>query len=185
LHSKRAKGGQALHRLCSHGQVAKIVRGRCTLPVRSRFGTRRPSPELVIDRLNEEQGEQLVSSGVAAANALGLTTQIPVQQTFLSRTRSRKRYLVGKQELILRQAPRRRYLLAVSAGGWTRRPGDSGPCLAWASAALPKLRQVLPQADATIGLPAYLLEKDIWVVWALDALGSDQNRLGWSSYPGE
>ncbi len=71
-----------------------------------------------------------------------------MQQTFLSRTRSRKRYLVGKQELILRQAPRRRYLLAVSAGGWTRRPGDSGPCLAWARSGQRCPAQAPPSAAA-------------------------------------
>jgi hypothetical protein len=46
---------------------------------------------------------QLLSSGVAAANALGLTTQMPVQQTFLSCPKSRKRYRFGKQEVTLRQ----------------------------------------------------------------------------------
>lgn len=34
-------------------------------------------------------------------------------------------------------------------------------------------REALEVAAATRGLPAYLLEKDIWVVWALEALGSD------------
>jgi hypothetical protein len=62
--------------------------------------------------LKAELGEELLSSGVAAANALGLTTQMPVQQTFLSRTRSRKRYRFGKQEISLRQAPRWQFLLA-------------------------------------------------------------------------
>lgn len=37
---------------------------------------------------------------------MGLTTQMPVQQTYLSCTRSRKRYRFGKQEISLRQAIR-------------------------------------------------------------------------------
>lgn len=102
---KRDAVDQSLRRLASRGQLVKITRGRYALPVRSRFGTRPPAPELVMAHLKTELGEQLVSSGVAAANALGLTTQMPVQQTFLSRTRSRKRYRFGKQEISLRQAP--------------------------------------------------------------------------------
>ena len=54
-------------------------------------------------RLQDEQAEQLLISGMAAANALGLTTQMPVQQIFLSRTRTRKRYRFGKKEVTLRQ----------------------------------------------------------------------------------
>jgi len=51
--------------------------------------TRPPAPELVIAQLNREGAQQLVSSGAAAANALGLTTQMPALQTFLARTRVR------------------------------------------------------------------------------------------------
>jgi hypothetical protein len=163
---KRDAIDQALRRLCSRGQLLKITRGRYALPVRSRFGTRPPSPELVIARLNEEQGEQLVSSGVAAANALGLTTQIPVQQTFLSRARSRKRYLFGKQELIMRQAPRWQFLLA------DRPAGQAIRALAWlgpdqASAALPKLRQVLPQSEWN-ALMAVRAELPLWLAELLN-----------------
>ena len=49
--------------------------------------TRPPAPELVIAQLNREGAQQLVSSGAAAANALGLTTQMPAVQTFLARSR--------------------------------------------------------------------------------------------------
>lgn len=141
---KRDAIDQTLRRLCSRSQLVKITRSRHALPVRSRFGVRPPSPTLVIARLNEEQGEQLVSSGGGAANALGLITQFPVQQTFLSRARSRKRFLFGKQEVILHQAPRWQFLLA------DRPAGQAIRALAWlgpdqANAALSKLRQVLPQ----------------------------------------
>lgn len=37
---------QALRRLASRGLLVKITRGRYALPVRSRFGTRPPAPEL-------------------------------------------------------------------------------------------------------------------------------------------
>jgi hypothetical protein len=42
---------QALRRLAARGKLVKITRGRYALPVCSRFGTRPPAPELVIDQL--------------------------------------------------------------------------------------------------------------------------------------
>jgi hypothetical protein len=163
---KRDAVDQALRRLVNRGQLVKITRGRYALPVHSRFGTRPPSPELVMARLQDEQGEQLLSSGVAAANALGLTTQMPVQQTFLSRTRSRKRYRFGKQEVTLRQAPRWQFLLA------DRPAGQAIRALAWlgpdqAGAALLELRKTLPQQDWD-ALLAVRAELPIWLVELLN-----------------
>ena len=157
---------QALRRLASRGQLVKITRGRYALPVRSRFGTRPPAPELVMAHLKAELGEELVSSGVAAGNALGLTTQMPVQQTYLSRSRSRKRYRFGKQEISLRQAPRWQFLLA------DRPAGQAIRALAWlgpdqAGAALPKLRKVL-LAEEWNALLAVRAELPLWMVELLN-----------------
>ena len=68
---------QALRRLAARGKLVKITRGRYALPVCSRFGTRPPAPELVIAQLNREGAQQLVSSGAAAANALGPPPRCP------------------------------------------------------------------------------------------------------------
>ena len=89
----------------------QITRGRYALPITSRFGIRPPAPEMVIAQLNQEGAQQLVSCGAAAANALGLTTQMPVQQTFLARTRSQKRYAFGKQQVTIRPAAAWNFLL--------------------------------------------------------------------------
>ena len=165
---------QALRRLANRGQLVKITRGRYALPVRSRFGTRPPAPELVIAHLKAELGEELVGSGLAAANALGLTTQMPVQQTFLSRSRSRKRYRFGKQEISLRQAPRWQFLLA------DRPAGQAIRALAWlgpdqAGAALSKLRKVLP-AEEWNALLAVRAELPLWLVELLNAQESEVVR---------
>ena len=123
--------------------------------------------------LKAELGEELLSSGVAAANALGLTTQMPVQQTFLSRTRSRKRYRFGKQEISLRQAPRWQFLLA------DRPAGQAIRALTWlgpdqASAALPQLRTVLPpqEWEALLSVSA---ELPLWLAELLNE--QDQQSL--------
>ena len=114
---KRDAVDQALRRLAARGKLVKITRGRYALPVRSRFGTRPPAPEVVIAQLNQEGAQQLVSSGAAAANALGLTTQMPVEQTFLARSRSQKRYVFGRQQVTIRPAAAWNFLLADRLAG--------------------------------------------------------------------
>lgn len=154
---------QALLRLAARGKLMKITCGRYALPVCSRFGTRPPAPELVIARLNREGAQQLVSSGAAAANALGLTTQMPAVQTFLARTRSQKRYVFGKQQVTIRPAAAWNFLLA------DRPAGQAIRALTWlgpdqASAAVPQLRAVLPPQEweplltVSAELPQWLAE---------------------------
>jgi len=153
----RAAVDQALRRLAVRGKLVKIARGRYALPITSRFGTRAPAPEVVIAQLNREGAQQLVSSGAAAANALGLTTQMPVQQTFLARTRSQKRYVFGKQQVTVRPAASWNFLFSERPAGQAIR------ALTWlgpdqASAALPTLRRVLPpmEWDALLSVRAEL-----------------------------
>ncbi|MGB5135416.1 MAG: nucleotidyl transferase AbiEii/AbiGii toxin family protein [Prochlorococcaceae cyanobacterium] len=45
-------------------------------------------------------------------------------------------------------------------------------------------REALEVAAAETGLPAYILEKDIWVVWTLQTLGSDQLLLSTLTFKG-
>ena len=89
-----------------------------------------------------------------------------MQQTYLSRSRSRKRYRFGKQEISLRQAPRWQFLLA------DRPAGQAIRALAWlgpdqAGAALPKLRKVLP-AEEWNALLAVRAELPLWMVELLN-----------------
>ena len=47
----------------------------------------------------------------------------------------------------------------------------------WFALSAADQREALAVAAAQSGWPAYLLEKDIWVVWALEALGADKQLL--------
>src|SRR5918994_1950044 len=69
---------QALSRLARRGQLLRAGRGIYVRPVESRFGVRAPSVEKVIEAVAAQRGETIVPSGAAAANTLGLTTQVPV-----------------------------------------------------------------------------------------------------------
>jgi hypothetical protein len=139
---KRAAVDQALSRLAERGQLIRAGRGVYLRPVESRFGTRAPSVEQAVEALGRQRGEVIVSAGAAAANTLGLTTQVPVRSIFLTSGRSRNMKL-GKQVVELRHAPR--WQLALAG----RPAGEAVRALAWlgpeqAEPALKKLKRTLP-----------------------------------------
>jgi hypothetical protein len=169
---KRAAVDQALRRLAARGQLVKITRGRYALPL----GTRPPAPELVIAQLNQEGAQHLVSSGAAAAHALGLSSQLPVQPTLLARTRSQKRYAFGQQQITIRPAAAWNFLLA------DRPAGQAIRALSWlgpkqAAAALPKLCHLLPpeEWDALLSVSAELPQ---WLVELLNKRKDPLQRKG-------
>ncbi len=140
----RAAVDQALSRLAERGRLLRAGRGVYLLPVTSRFGTRAPSVEQAVEALAAQRGEVIVSSGAAAANSLGLTTQVPVRSVYLTSGRTRKMSL-GKQIVELRHAPR--WQLAMAH----RPAGQAVRALAWlgperVESALQTLKRKLPPA---------------------------------------
>ena len=157
---KRAAVDQALSRLARRGRLIRAGRGLYFRPVSTRFGKRPPSVELAIHALARQCGEVIVSGGAAAANSLGLTTQVPVRYIYLTSGRSREMSL-GGQIVELRHAPR--WQLALAG----RPAGQAVRALAWlgpeeTGAALEKLKRVLPSSAfkelvaATPQLPTWL-----------------------------
>ena len=96
---------QALSRLARRRQLLRVCRGTYTRPIETRFGPCAPNPETVIAALAALWGETIVPSGGAAANVLGLTTQVPVRSVYLTSGPSRTLRL-GAQVIQLRHAPR-------------------------------------------------------------------------------
>ena len=140
----RAAVDQALSRLTERGQLIRAGRGVYLRPVPSRFGPRAPSVELAIGALAVQRGETIVSNGAAAANALGLTAQVPVRSVYLTSGRSRKMNL-GMQVVELRHAPRWQLALA------NRPAGEAIRALAWlgpekAETTLRTLKRKMPPA---------------------------------------
>lgn len=138
----RAAVDQALSRLTERGQLIRAGRGVYLRLVASRFGMRTPSIEQAVEALASQRGETIVSSGAAAANALGLTTQVPIRSVYLTSGRSRKMSL-GKQIVELRHAPRWQLALA------NRPAGEAVRALAWlgpekAETALIALKRKMP-----------------------------------------
>ena len=120
----RAAVDQALSRFARRGDLLRAGRGLYLLPVNNRFGSRAPSVRKTIEALASQRGERIASSGAMAANALGLTTQVPVMPVFLTSGRSRKLKL-GRQEVELRHAPSWQLVLTG------RKAGDAVRALAW------------------------------------------------------
>src|SRR6202166_770143 len=116
---------QALSRLTRQGKLMRSGRGMYVRPIESRFGTRAPSPEKVITETARLRGETVASHGAAAANRLGLTTQVPMRTIYLTSGRSRRLNL-GAQSIELEHAPRWQL---TNAG---RPSGEVVRALAWA-----------------------------------------------------
>lgn len=74
-------------------------------PIETRFGPRPPAVEKVVASLSALWGETIVPCGGAAANSLGLTTQVPVRSVYLTSGPNRKLTL-GELTVELRHAPR-------------------------------------------------------------------------------
>ena len=183
-------------------------------PASGRVGTRAPAAEKVVERIAATRAETIVTHGAAAANALGLTTQVPTKLVYLTSGPSRKLWL-GAQVIEMKHAPQ--WMLLPSQP----EAGEAVRALAWlgqhrASQALTVLKEKLPSAAlehlvarrpalpawmsksisqtlvpmpesylalsradrlealgvaaTASGRPVHLLEKDIWVVWALQFL---------------
>ncbi len=113
----RANVDQVLSRLARKELLLRIGRGMYTRPVKSRFGIRPPSSRAVIKAISQRTGETIVPSGAVAANALGLSTQIPMRELFLTSGPSRSIKL-GRRQVELRHAPQ-----------WQVRTGVAGAAL--------------------------------------------------------
>ena len=112
----RAAVDQALSRLTRRGALLRVGRGNYVVPVESRFGRRAPSAEKTVSGLAARRGERISTTGAVAANALGLTTQVPVKSIYLTSGPSR-RFTLGRQEVELRHAPSWQFVLGDSKAG--------------------------------------------------------------------
>jgi len=101
--ANRAAIDQTLSRLARRGEVMRLGCGVYVRPIKTKYGVRSPLPEMVVEQLGKARGEIIVPSGAASANALGLTTQVPVRTVYLTSGRSRQLSL-GKQTVELRHA---------------------------------------------------------------------------------
>jgi hypothetical protein len=123
----RAAIDQAMARLAKEGKLLRIARGAYVVPLPGRFGLRAPSTESVLKSLEKTNGETIVAAGAFEANALGLTTQVPTREVFMTSGASRTLQL-GRREIEIKHAPRWQLALGSSPAGMAVR------ALSWAGA---------------------------------------------------
>ncbi len=166
----RAAVDQAFSRLVKSGRLLRVARGSYTPPVTSRFGSRAPAPQKVVESLAAARGDSVVPHGAAAANALGLTQQVPIREAYLTTGRTR-RIKLGRSEVIVKQAPRWMFVLGSQPAGAAIR------ALAWlgrehAQESVRKLHRSLSQFE----WQALTSHRASLPAWMAEAIGREAAR---------
>ncbi|WP_439896115.1 DUF6088 family protein [Rhizobium aegyptiacum] len=113
----RAAVDQALSRLAKSGRLRRLARGLYDLPkIHPKLGPLAPAPDDVAQALARETGSQVQIAGARAANALGLSTQVPAKSTYLTDGPSR-RVVLGKRVVDLRHASPKHLIAPGSVAG--------------------------------------------------------------------
>jgi Family of unknown function (DUF6088) len=136
---------QALARLVQNGQLMRAIYGKYVLPIEGRFGVRPPSASKVAEQLSRATGEIVAVHGGAAANSLGLTTQVPIREMYVT-SGSNKILNLGNQVIEVRHAPAWQLKMAG------RPAGEAIRAMAWmgkehAGETLSKLKERLPTME--------------------------------------
>lgn len=93
----------ALHRLVRAGSIRRLARGVYDFPEQHpRLGPLSPSPETVARAIAGRHRVRLQPAGAYAANALGLTEQVPAKAVFLTDGPSRT-VTIGRMTIRLRR----------------------------------------------------------------------------------
>ncbi|CAN7682856.1 DUF6088 family protein [Rhizobium sp. LjRoot30] len=113
----RAAVDQALSRLARGGKLRRLARGLYDFPkIHPQLGLLSPIPDDVAQALARETGSHVQIAGARAANALGLSTQVPAKSTYLTDGPSR-RVVLGKRVVDLRHASPKHLIAPGSAAG--------------------------------------------------------------------
>ncbi len=140
------QASRELARLARRGRLMRVARGLCVTVTASCFGPVPPPVDKMIQSLADITGHAIVRHGAAAANALGLTTQVPVRQIYLTDGRARTLNL-GKQVIEIRRVPKWMLVLGDSLAS------DIVRALEWLGPDL---------AEHTVGKLAVQIGQDHW-----------------------
>jgi hypothetical protein len=91
-------------RLAACGKAIRVARGMYVAPQESEFGSYPPPAGKVVSSYGQITGERIVPSGARAANNLGLTTQVPMEELFLTTGKART-LMLGRRKVFLKHAP--------------------------------------------------------------------------------
>jgi hypothetical protein len=94
--------GGTLAELTSEGLLVKLAQGIYAKPRKSRFGVVFPSVEKIVQAMATRDNAEIIPSGMTALNALGLSTQVPMNYTYLT-TGSERTVKLANQLVVLKR----------------------------------------------------------------------------------
>ena len=98
--------GSVLSELTTEGMLVKIAHGIYAKPRRSKFGVVLPSVDKVVQAIATRDNAEVLPSGMTALNALGLSTQVPMNYTYLTTGSERTVNLSNRKEVLKRGVPK-------------------------------------------------------------------------------
>jgi Family of unknown function (DUF6088) len=165
----RAAVDQALSRLTKAGKIRRISRGVYDVPQNHpTLGPLSPDPDAVARAIADQSGYRLQPTPARAANALGLSSQVPAQIVYLIDGSSRK-IKVGNQIIHFQHAGPRALLGAGTPEGVALQAIRAFGPHHLSAAIIQQLRQNLP-SDAKTGLKKLAHHAPRWMASAIDAV---------------
>jgi hypothetical protein len=98
--------GSVLSELTAEGVLVKIAQGIYAKPRKSRFGVVLPSVDKIVQAIAVRDNAEILPSGMTALNALGLSTQVPMNYTYLTSGSDRKIKLCDRSVILKRGVPK-------------------------------------------------------------------------------
>ena len=98
--------GSVLSELTTEGMLVKISHGIYAKPRTSKFGAVLPSVDKVVQAIATRDNAEVLPSGMTALNALGLSTQVPMNYTYLTTGSERTVNLSNRKLLFKRGVPK-------------------------------------------------------------------------------
>ena len=98
--------GSILSELTTEGILVKIAHGIYAKPRKSKFGVVLPSVDKVIQAIAVRDNAKVLPSGMTALNSLGLSTQVPMNYTYLTSGSERTINLSNRKVVLKRGVPK-------------------------------------------------------------------------------
>jgi hypothetical protein len=170
----RAAVDQTLSRLAKAGRLRRLTRGLYDFPqLHPKLGQLAASPDAVAQALARETGSALQIAGAQAANALGLSTQVPARSIYLTDGPSR-RVILGKRVVDMRHAsPKHLVAPGSTAGTVVQALRHLGPA-ATADVVSAALLRLSPSDRKALAKGAR--QAPAWMRSALDILATEQPK---------
>ena len=98
--------GSTLGELTESGVLFKMAQGIYVKPRKSRFGLVLPSIEKIVQAIAMRDNAEVLPTGTTALNALGLSTQVPMNYSYLTSGSERTIKLANRQVVLKRGVPK-------------------------------------------------------------------------------